>query len=321
MERNPHSADLFSFRQVQNAAQTIEFAIQAQVKSAMSIGMFVQAAQYIVLLLLIQLYFIRKPEIGSALEVLLHEKQGFVRVCRGTQAGDGVTAVLCSEQFKLLMDLWEQVRDVSLFARHAGAAKAGPSFECVKAEPAFIAQPTFIYVDIPAANRPVNLPVTSRVAGNAPSNRSGRVVDAQVAARTAPGASRIRTFQKPHPDFESEITARQGSDRTSINDIHRIRIIQRPVFKNADLGIMTPVENLNLVCLRHIAREPNAARAKNASFLVELYKRAEIECFFAARFLAKRVAAVMPGVSHVVILKPTFTGLVANRAVDRMMQQ
>src|SRR5262245_10026947 len=167
----------------------------------MSIGMFVQAAQYVVLPLLIQLYFIRKPEIRSALEVLLHEKQSFVRVCRRTQASDGVTAVLRSERFKLLMDLWEQVRDVSLFARHAGVTKARPSFECVKAKPAFIAQPTFIYVDIPAANRPVNLPITGRVAGNAAANCSGRVVDAQVAARTAPGARRIRGLQKPHADF------------------------------------------------------------------------------------------------------------------------
>src|SRR5262249_23171608 len=109
----------------------------------MRIGMFVQAAQYIVLPLLIQLHFIRKPEIRSALEVLLQEKRGFVGVCRRPKAGDGVPAVLCPEQFKLLMDLWEQVRDVSLFARHAGVTKARPSFECVKAEPAFIAQPTF----------------------------------------------------------------------------------------------------------------------------------------------------------------------------------
>src|SRR5262249_8465240 len=147
------------------------------------------------------------------------------------------------------------------FARHAGMTQARPTLQRVKAQTAFITKPTLVHVDIPAADGPVNLSIAGCITGNAAANRSGRMINTKVATGTAAGANRIRTFEKPYANFEAKISARQGADRTSIDYIHRIRISQRKVFKNANLGIVPTVENLNLVRLRHIAREPDATRA------------------------------------------------------------
>src|SRR4051812_23445927 len=85
--------------------------------------------------------------------------------------------------------------------------------------------------------------------------------------------------------------------------------------------MMPAAKYLNLVRLRDIACESHAAGAQDASFLVELDERAEVECLEPACFLAKRKAAVMSGLAHVVVLEPAFAGLVAHRAVDGMVQE
>ena len=84
---------------------------------------------------------------------------------------------------------------------------------------------------------------------------------------------------------------------------------------------MPTVEDLNFVRLGYVPRKTNASGAKDASFLIELYKRSEVECFSAAGFLAQKKAAVVAGVRHVVVLKPTFTGLIANGAVYGVMEE
>jgi hypothetical protein len=84
---------------------------------------------------------------------------------------------------------------------------------------------------------------------------------------------------------------------------------------------MPTVEDLNFVRLSYVPRKTNASGAKDASFLIELYKRSEVECFSAAGFLSQKKAAVVAGVRHVVVLQPTLAGLVANRAIDGVVEE
>src|SRR6187401_13293 len=84
---------------------------------------------------------------------------------------------------------------------------------------------------------------------------------------------------------------------------------------------MPPVEHLNLVRPSHVPCEPNTARAKDATLLVELYERTKVEGFAPSRFLAERITAVVAGVSHVVVLQPAFARLITNRTIDRMMEK
>jgi hypothetical protein len=80
-------------------------------------------------------------------------------------------------------------------------------------------------------------------------------------------------------------------------------------------------EDLNFIRLGYVPSKTNAARAKDAPFLIEFYERPKIERLSAACFLAERIAAVVAGMCHVVVLQPTFSGLIANGAIDRMMKQ
>src|SRR5262245_50226214 len=103
--------------------------------------------------------------------------------------------------------------------------QARPSIERMETEPAFIAKPAFIDFDIPAADSAVNLAIRGGVTRNPTTDGARGVIDAQVAAGAASSADRIRTLEKPHADFESKISARQRSDRTDIDDIHRVWIV------------------------------------------------------------------------------------------------
>ena len=82
---------------------------------------------------------------------------------------------------------------------------------------------------------------------------------------------------------------------------------------------MAAAENLDFVGLCNVLRKPNASRAEDASFLIELYQRPKIESLSAARLLPERIPAVVAGMRRVVVLQPAFSGLIADRAIDRMM--
>jgi len=81
------------------------------------------------------------------------------------------------------------------------------------------------------------------------------------------------------------------------------------------------IENLDFVRPGYIPGEPNAPRAKDASFLIEFDQWTEVECFAPPGFLAERKPAVVAGVRHVVVLQPAFARLIANWTVNRMMKE
>src|SRR5262249_42782289 len=142
-----------------------------------------------------------------------------------------------------------------------------------------------------------------------------------VTAGTAARADRCRSLNEPRADLEAKVCAGQSTHGTYVHDVHRIWVGERSVLVDADLGLVTAIKNLDFVGVCHIPSESDAPGTENATFLIELDLRTEIECLTASRFFAERIAAVVPGISHVVILKPAFTGLVANRTIDGMMKK
>jgi hypothetical protein len=191
----------------------------------------------------------------------------------------------------------------------------------MKAKPALIAQPAFVHVDITPAYGPVNLSVGRRVPRNTAPHCTRRVVNTIIAACAAPATHRGRSLEKPHTHFESKIRTGQSADRTNIDDIPRVSIIERAIFKNSDFGMMTATEDLDLIRLRHVFREPDAPRAQNAAFLIEFHQRPQRKSLKPSGLLAERKTAVVSGVRHVVILKPALARLVTNRTVNGVMQQ
>ena len=147
------------------------------------------------------------------------------------------------------------------------------------------------------------------------------MINPKIASGAAAGAHRWRAFQKPNADLKSKVGACQRADGTYVHDISGVRIIQRTIFKNANLRTVSPIKDLDFIRLGDIPGESNATRAEDASFLIELDKRTEVECFTPASFLAKRKPAIMACMRHVVVLQPAFPRLVTDWAVNGVMKQ
>src|SRR6188768_3714966 len=84
---------------------------------------------------------------------------------------------------------------------------------------------------------------------------------------------------------------------------------------------MSSIQDDDLAGLCHVPGKAHAACAENAAFLVQLDERSKILCFLATGFSGPRIPARVAGIGHVVVLEPAFTGLIAYRAIDRMMEE
>ena len=72
--------------------------------------------------------------------------------------------------------------------------------------------------------------------------------------------------------------------------------------------------------LRDVARETDAARAENAAFRVEHDARSEVNGLRLVNFRLDEAARAL-AVVHGIFLQLAFAGLVANRAVERMVDE
>jgi hypothetical protein len=84
--------------------------------------------------------------------------------------------------------------DVDGSDRRVALPQSGPTPEGVKAQTAFIAQPTLVDVDIAATNGSINPAVAGAVSGYTATKRPGGVIDAIVAAGAATAADRRCSF-------------------------------------------------------------------------------------------------------------------------------
>src|SRR5262245_5639894 len=84
---------------------------------------------------------------------------------------------------------------------------------------------------------------------------------------------------------------------------------------------MTATEDADLARSCDVPREPDATRAQDASFPIQFHQWPDGDRFDASSLLSAGIPARVTGMLHVVILQKAFPGLIANRAVDRMMKQ
>src|SRR5262249_18695161 len=127
------------------------------------------------------------------------------------------------------------------------------------------------------------------------------MIDPQVASSAAAGTNRVRAFEEPGASFEAKIRAGQCSNRADVYDVHRVRICQRDIFINPNFRFVTSIEYLNLVRMGDIASETDAARAQNATLLIEFYLGPERKSLTPACLFPQGVTAVMSCQGHVVV--------------------
>ena len=123
----------------------------------------------------------------------------------------------------------------------------------------------------------------------------------------------------PRPRLEAEWLGSQRTDRTDIDDISRQLGFQRAGHIGANLEVLTPAGTTKLRQARHFITEPHAAGAVNTTGHIRRDQRPEVLVFHhPLSFIEARYVAA---VAHGNVLQLTLAALIANRAVERMVDE
>src|SRR5262245_31270933 len=112
--------------------------------------MFVETAQELVLPLLVEFDFSAQPEVDIPFEVLLHQEHGFVGIRSRCESGNSRVTVFPANSLEAFMN-----------RRQLGSScsQPWPTFQRMKAEPAFITEPALVDLHITAADGSVDLAI------------------------------------------------------------------------------------------------------------------------------------------------------------------
>ncbi len=144
-------------------------------------------------------------------------------------------------------------------------------------------------------------------------------IDPDVRSQGIHHVDRLGLRQFPRPRREGIGLGRQRPDRTEVDDIALQVRIERLVQIGRDFGILAPPCLAHLGDPGHLGREAHAPRARDAARHLRLDKRAKIQIL--ARPFGLAVAAEIHAIGHRLILKIALAALVADRTVERVVDQ
>src|SRR5205085_3860235 len=146
--------------------------------------------------------------------------------------------------------------------------------------------------------------------------------DEDVAADVAAVAYGVGGLEVPHSRFEAELARGQRAGRTDVRHARGHPVIQRRAGENADLGRCAAFEEGELVRLGDFGAETDASRAVDAAIHVLDDVRPDRGAIHAGiGALEFAVARLDRSVIERVVLQRTLTGLVADWAVERMINE
>ena len=144
--------------------------------------------------------------------------------------------------------------------------------------------------------------------------------DDGVATGAAGGAEAFCFAQEPDPHFEAEVFARQRSHRADVDRIERIIAVEALSLVHGQRGVTAAIDEAEDVVMRHLLHEADAARAKDAAFIVQDDVFTDILAFGLFDFLLEEVRSAMTEF-HREFLQAAFAGFVADRAIERMVDE
>jgi len=147
------------------------------------------------------------------------------------------------------------------------------------------------------------------------------MIDPDRATGRAAAANRVGRMQEPNAAFEPEVPGRQCANRTYVDHVARIWIVEGFVLKCSDCDVISATEKLHLTGLGHVLKEPNTSRAQHAPLLVEHNHRPKIYHLPLAHLHPKRDLAGVQPVHHVVVLQAALARLIADRTINRVIDQ
>ena len=143
--------------------------------------------------------------------------------------------------------------------------------------------------------------------------------DRDRAARRAAGADALVLLEEPHALLIEEVLIAQRTDRAQVDNVAREFVVQGKARQNIDLFVAAAVDDHQLARAADLAAEAHAARAHHAT--VDEQGDGIPHVAAAAGERADVGAALVLPMLEVIILQTAFACLVADRAVDRMIDQ
>ena len=141
-----------------------------------------------------------------------------------------------------------------------------------------------------------------------------------VAAQSVVHIDRPGFFQEPDPHLEPEIGRSQGAHRADVHGVERVVAVERPLRMTCNRGETAPIHKTEDIVLGYLLHKPDASRAQHAALRVQSHPRPQ---FHVLGFL--HLPLQEPGLAlavlHGELLKPALTCLIANWAVERMVDQ
>src|SRR5579862_5775183 len=144
-------------------------------------------------------------------------------------------------------------------------------------------------------------------------------IDADVGANRVEHVDRFGLAQLPRPRREGIRLRGQGADRTEIDDVGGELGAERLADESVDLHILAAPDAAEISDARDIADESNAAGAMDTAIHAGRDQRAEILIF--DRALVLLIAAAIEAIGHRLVLQIAFATLIADRAIERMVDE
>ena len=144
--------------------------------------------------------------------------------------------------------------------------------------------------------------------------------DDRVATGRATRADAFRFLQKPDAHLETKIGGGQRADRTNIDRVERIIIFQPLAGMSGQHGVTAAIDKPEHIVVRDLLAKTDAARTKNAALIIERNARTELDVLRFLHFVFEKTrfgAAVIDAE----FLQAAFAGLIADRAIERMIDE
>ena len=127
-------------------------------------------------------------------------------------------------------------------------------------------------------------------------------------------------LEKPHAHLKPKIFRRERAYRTNVHGIQRVIVIKNPARIRGECAVTAAIDDTERIVAHDIACEPDAARAKDAAFIIEHDARAEINSLGLVNLRFNETALRFPVIDGI-FLQLAFAGLIANRAIERMIDE
>jgi hypothetical protein len=140
------------------------------------------------------------------------------------------------------------------------------------------------------------------------------------AVARAARADRLGLVQVPDAHLVAEVAVGERADGADVHDVARVRVVERHAGRQLDALGVAAAEDAQLVRLGDVVHEARAARAQDAALLVEHDVGAGLDALVLVVLVLAHLGLI-PADLHVIVLQAALAGLVADGAVERVVDQ